>query len=245
MSEPIENSESKTENSPGPSLGDRLAALQAQQATERAAAMVSPTLTIAPGLDLPPITLATWSRLVAFSSPFVTGGPITFTDLANYLWIHHPRFGQPLDRATTRAKRDLTRRLHRYLEPRWPHLEAALRLWSLHPKFPRWLRRRLGPNRGQRQADLIATIRQHIAAAWGDNPRATSADDGTPLPCAREAYIKNLFRRELGLSFAETAALPLAQIVQHERALLVAHKGPHDLALLTREEEQIWIEADH
>lgn len=221
-----------------PSPAQRLADLKARQALHRAGAMVPVRHPVAGGrIIIEPLTLRRWGLLVATDNALVTGRPISFDDLANFCWIHCAEFDQ-FNRA---AKAQLTRTLYRWLTPRWPHLETALRLWATLPRLRR-LRRWLGPDRAQRRRELVDLARQLITDAWAEMPEAPTDPDepagpGDALPCAFAAYLGTLFPHWPPDTLAD---LPLSTIAQHARALVVDRKGAQHLTLLTPEERKIW-----
>lgn len=214
----------------------RLAQLKETRALSYAGHMVPTRQRIAGGaLTLEPLTLHRWGLLVGTGNALVTGEPITFQDLRNYVWIHSPHFGQFNDV----ARLEVTRRLDRWLTPRWPNLEAALRLWSLHPRLG-WLRRRLGPDRAARHTQLVETLREQITQAWHYMPTGGDDKDAKPgdaLPCAYGAYLATLFPH---WSPDTLESLPLTALAQYARAIIADRKGPTDLALLDPEEKSIW-----
>lgn len=224
-------------------LRDRLAAAQAQARRLRCEAFVRYTPIIA-GQRLHPLTLERYNHLLAFENPYVTGGPATLEDLCAFVWIMHPDFGQ----FAHRARRRVLRATLRALQPRTPRLTALARLWLpvLHRRpglFARLLRAALRPLAARpTAAELLATASETaahlITTALQDFP-TDSAPDGQPLPYALQAQILNLMRRELGLPFAETRHLPLAELAQHLREIL--HRATEGKApLMTPAESAVW-----
>lgn len=210
----------------------RLARLQAEQRVARDEAMVD-YQPIVCGMVLLPVSLMSMSRLRAFGNAFVTGAPASFEDIANFVWIHHPDFGQ----FAREKKEAVTRACWRALHPRWPLLNAIGHLYVTSKRF-RWLRRFLVPTAATRYAEAIDEIRRLLEEAWRDFPMADD-ENGEPVPYAFEAYILNAFRRELHMDFETVRAMPLRRVVQHLREI-IHHSNPKTMTLMTRAEAAIW-----
>jgi hypothetical protein len=215
------------------SLSARLEAAQERARRFRCEAFVEYSPIVA-GEKLRPITLETYNALVAFGNAFVMGTEIGFADIANFIWIHHPRFGQ----FNRKEKARVTRRVFDSLRPTFPNLNAAARVLSQFPRF-RILGRLTTRSESERVTEAADEIRRLIIEATQDLP--TGDEKGEPIPFAFQAYMLNLFRRELGMSFDETRAIPLRQLAQHFREVL--HNSSKGKALLlTASEAEIWRE---
>lgn len=184
------------------------------------------------GTAIRPITLESYNHLLAFESPYVTGGEPGLEDMFAFLWVHHPDFGQAHDR----ARRCALRAFLRHVTPRWPTLNGFIRFLAPFPRF-RFLRRFIRPTHAERVAEVDAEIRRLLTEALGEFPSGPA--DETPLPFSFQAQVLNLMRRELHLTFAETRALPLKQLAQHLRELIHTASAGRAL-LLTPEEAAIW-----
>jgi len=215
------------------SLADRLHAAQREALQMRAEAFVSYSPVVA-GERLNPITLGSYNALFAMRNGFVTGDGVGLVDVVNFVWLHHPAFGQ-FNRA---EKRRVSRRVFSALSPAFPAINGAVRVLAQFPGWRRlrWLAR---PTAEERQTEAIAEIFRLLCEAQSDLPRGDG--DGEPIPFAMNAHLLNLFRRELGMTFAETLALPLKQLAQHYREII--HHGSHGKAvMLTPAEAEIWRE---
>jgi hypothetical protein len=186
------------------------------------------------GLPVRPVCLASFNKLVAFENAFVTGGEVRFDDIVNFIWVHHPQFGQ----FNRRDKKRVTLEVYAALRPALPTLNDLLILLSQLPHF-RVLRRMIRPTPHERVAIAIREIRRLIAEATEELP--SGDDSGEPIPFAFQAHILNLFRRTLGMSFEETRQLPLRQLAQHYREI-VYRESKGKALLLTKEEAAIWRE---
>lgn len=199
----------------------------------RCEAFVNYAPTVA-GERLRPITLDSYNALVAFGNAFVTGEGIGFEDVANFVWLHSPAFGQ----FAREEKAQTTRRVARALTPRFPTLNLLAAFFSQFPRF-RFLRHCVRPTEGELFMAAVAEIRRLLIEATGDLP--TSDGEGEPLPFAFQAYVLNVFRRDLGMAFDETRAIPLKQVAEHFREIL-HHASGGKAILLTRDEAAIWRE---
>ena len=220
-------------NHPPGTLAERLRVAQANAQQQRAEAFVDYAPTVA-GERLRPITLGSYNALVAMCNGFVTGEGAGLLDIVNFVWLHHPHFGQ----FERREKARVTRRVVSALSPAFPVINGAVRVLCQLPGW-RVLCRLARPTAEERQAEAAAEIARLLREACGDLPRSDGA--GEPLPFAQSAHLLNFFRRELGMSFAETLALPLKQLAQHYREL-VHHATAGKALLLTPEEAEIWRE---
>lgn len=214
-------------------LSERLDRAQANAARIRCEAFVDYAPVVA-GERLRPITLGTYNALFAFGNAFVTGGAIAFEDIAGFVWLHHPNFGQ----FNRREKKAVTRRVYAALRPSFPNINGALAVISEFPRF-KLLRRFVVAHQGQRVGEAIAEIRRLISEAAGEMPRGD--ESGEPMPFAQPAQVLNLFRRYLGMSFEETRRIPMKQLAQHLREL-AHHLSDGKAILLTPEEAALWRE---
>lgn len=226
-----------------PVLASRLEEARARVVLRRVEAFVDYTPRVC-GLDLQPITLATYSRLIAFGSPFVCGGAIDTRAIANFVWIHHPRFDA--DNATDRGI--VFRRVVRALHPRFPDINAALAAFSQLPRL-RWLRRFVVPTAAQRHAEAITEIRRLVAEALDDLPRAGDPgedEDGNPKvesegpKTVMQAQILNGFARSLHLSHRDTETMPLKRVAQLLRESVIADGGGKGLSMMHPAEAKVW-----
>lgn len=214
-------------------LSERLEAAQADALRIRCESFVDYSPTVA-GETLRPITLQTYNRLLAFGNAFVTGEAAGFEDVANFVWVHSPHFGQ----FNRRAKRETTRRVYSALRPAFPTLNGALATLS---KFPRLglLGAFVVPSESDRLSAAAEEIRRLLKEATCELP--VGDGEGEPLPFAFSAYVMNLFRRHLDIPFDETEQMPLRRLAQHLREVLRHISGGKAL-LLTRSEVEIWRE---
>ena len=212
---------------------DRLKAAQAAARRVRTEAFVAYRPTVA-GIVLNPVTLGSYNALNAFGNAFVSGRSPALADVINFVWLHHPDFGQ----FHRDEKRRISRRVDCALTPHFPVLNEFLRIVCTFPRF-RFLRHLVRPSALDLQGEAVLEITRLIEEARGDFPSGEEA--GEPNAFSIHAHILNLFRRELGMTFAETLALPLKQITQHYREII--HHSTHGKALmLTRAEAEIWRE---
>ena len=213
-------------------LAEELKRAQETAARARAEAFVDYAPTVA-GETLRPITLRSYATLVATGNGFVTGAPLSFNDLVNFVWIHSPQFGQ----FNRRAKRRLTRRVFFRLNPLLSWFNEGARIAATFPRF-RWLRHLAGPTAHELQSEAVAEAARLIAEARGDFPTSDS-DSGEPAPFATQAHILNLFRRELGMTFEETLSIPMKQLTQHYREI-IHHSSRGKAVLVTPAEADVW-----
>jgi len=225
-------------------LAQRLIEVRARAARLRSEAFIDYEPMVC-GVRLRPVTLATYNRLLAFESPFVTGGPVDLEALAVFVWLHHPDFSQH----GTRARRRVLRRVHRALFPRWPRLNALLLAVSTLPRF-RWLRPLTSATEQQRHTEAAGEIRRLLDEALHDYPSPGSSEEDAEKvkrqsdapPIAFQASILNTFRRALDIPYAETEALPLKRLIQLYREVIYTSTGGKGLSLMRREEAAIWSE---
>jgi hypothetical protein len=187
------------------------------------------------GMRLQPVTLASYSRLIAFCSPFVCGLPIDFRAVFEFCWLHSPDFSAE----NAKGRRACLRRVYRYIHPRFGMLNAFCRLLAVSRRL-RWLRHFTRPTPIERLAEAVEQIRHLLDEATHDLPRG--GEDDQPAPVAFHAQILNTFRRTLALPYAEAEAMPMKRLVQLFRESMHASSGGKGLTLIHREEAQIWRE---
>lgn len=212
-----------------------LEAAQARAALRRAQALVdyAPTLC---GLRLRPVSLDSHNALLAFENGFVTGAGITLVDVVNFVWLHHPEFGQ-FNRA---AKRRVTLAVARWHYRGFHRTNDFLRSCACFPGL-RWLSHRWVTRStvATRITETITEIRRLLTEALVDFPKGD--DEGEPLPFSHPVYILNTLRRRLDIPHAETRALPLKFVAQILREC-VHHASDGKALLLTAEEAAIWAD---
>jgi hypothetical protein len=214
-------------------ISARLLGVQRGDAQRRCADFVDYAPVVC-GLVLHPITLRSYTRLIVFESAFTTEAAVTVEEIINFVWIHHPAFSQ----FAREEKAAVSRHVYRALHPRFPHLNQFFRLVALHPRY-RWVHRFTSPTAGERLAASAAEIRRLLAEALRDFPR--SAGNDTPSPVPLPAHMLNTLRRGLDLTFSEIEQMPLRRLLQHLREL-IHHADPSSVALISLDEEEIWIE---
>jgi len=213
------------------SIRQRITEHRAEIARLRCEAFVDYAPEVA-GVQLRPVTLASYNRLMAFQNPFVCGGPVDFGAVFVFVWAHHPEFGQFAQDAKQRA----LRRVYRALHPRAPNINTFVRFACQFPGW-RWLRRFARPTAEERLAEAVAEARRIVDEALHDFPLGSDDDaDRGPSPVTMQAQLLNTFRRELAMSYAETEALPLKKLVQLLRETVHHRTGGKGLSLITREE---------
>ncbi len=194
----------------------RLAAAQAAARSLRLAAFVDYEPLVC-GLRLRPVTLRTYTLLLAWRNAFVVGGPVTIKDIVQFVWAHHPRFSQFAERDRARVQRQCFRALHLG-----------------------WFRRRYSP---AAFTAAIAEIRRIVHEALADFP--AGSDDAEPLPHALAPQLVSLLLRGHPGALDFTAAchlvntLPLARLMQFIREILHRLSQGKD-ALLTPDEARVW-----
>ena len=230
---------------------DRLIAAQEAAAKLRAEAFVRYSPVVC-GQALRPLTLETYNLLVCWRNPFVCGGAVTFDAIFQFIWAHHPAFGQ----FAHEDRHEVMRAVVRSLEPRFPTLGAVSRLVIPVIAKKRWwvripcsfaFQRFITPTYEERVAEAINEIRRIIHEGLAEFPTETrtaadkSGAPGEPLPFSLQAQVLALMRRELGLSFDETRHLPLKELSQHLRELTwTLSRGK--AVLMTPAEATVWRE---
>lgn len=186
------------------------------------------------GIEVKPLTPATWSMLCATGSRFVKGETALEGDVRNYLWFHSPRYGL---KASKRVKRRALGRLTMAATQPWA------RWLGLKPSITRYC---------SVLATAVAEIETLIFEAFADAPQAKS-NKGKPLATLESQLIVE-FARELYWAPEQTRHTPLKQLFQHlrcihaskghepedagEDAMLYAHmKARNDALLAAREKE--------
>ena len=216
------------------------------------------------GLTLNPVTLASYNRLIAFDNAFAVGGPVSLEAVVSWVWVHHPKFGQIAAKAKERAFADVFRAIH----PRFPNLNAFLLVVSTLPRW-RWLRRFTVTPAQERFDEAVAHIRHLMDEALYGFPapedeeqaridreereadrrddvaggkRITEREGFTAPPAvAFQAQILNTFRRDYGMTYAETEAIPLKRLSQLWREhLWTAAPDKTGLKLMDRDEAKLW-----
>ncbi len=228
----------------------RLGDVQADLRTRRAAAFVDYAPEIC-GLKLRPVTLKTYTQLVAFGNGFVTGTHAGFKDIFQFCWIHHPEFGQFADEARLRV----LAQVHAGLTPRRPQLNAVLAV--VHPilmaaiargqwaklliPFAWGCKKLREPSSAELTATAVVEIRRVLTEALQDFP--IPGDDATPLPYSQKPLLVALITRAYPIDFATASQLvdemPLKQLVEYLREMLHRLSNGKD-KLLTREEAAVW-----
>ena len=233
-------------------FADRLKACRARAARRRSDAFVDYAPVVC-GLTLRPVTLASYNRLTAFESPFVTGGPLSVHAVCVWVWAHHPEFAQ----GATEARNRVFRAVVAATVPRFPCINGVLIAARNYPRW-RWLSRFAKPTAVENLAREIAEIRRIMAEAMAgfpaiaDDPHAIEPDDdGAPaskapqfdagVSVAFQAQILNTFCRNYRMSYAETEALPMKRLGQLWREHLYFIGGDKTgLRMMDREEAELW-----
>ena len=203
------------------------------------------------GMTLQPVTLASYNRLAAFCNGFAAGGAVTLGDVLVWVWVHHPKFAQ--DAANDRQS--VFTQASRALRPRFPRLNSAARALARYPRW-RWLSRLTVATADERFSETVAEIRRIMAEAFYGFPPAEQShaieadDDGernetftAVSSVAFQAQILNTFRRQYGMSYAETEALPLKKLSQLWREHLFYIGGDKTgLRMMDADEAALWRE---
>ena len=215
----------------------RLAEVHQAAAARRTAAFVDYAPLVC-GLALQPLTLRTYTLLLAWRNAFVCGGTVALKDIVQFVWVHQPEFGQ----FAHGPRRRLTRRVWRALHPRLPTLNTVIRFLAPLPRF-RWLRPLCRRTAAERHALAIAEIRRLVAEALADFPPPTA--DSPPAVCALTPQFVALLVRGYACDFDTArrlvAALPLAQLMQYLREILHRLSQGRD-KLITPEEAAVWAD---
>lgn len=217
------------------SIRQRITEHRAEIARLRCEAFVDYAPEVA-GVQLRPVTLASYNRLMAFQNPFVCGGPVDVGAVFVFVWAHHPEFGQFAKDAKQRA----LRRVYRALHPRAPNINTFVRFACQFPGW-RWLRRFARPTADERFGEACAEIRRLLDEALHDFPLRDDDDRESP-PVSFQAQLLNTFRRNLSLSYAEIESLPLKRLVQLLREDVYHRSNGKGLSLMSRTEAAIWRE---
>lgn len=206
-----------------------LVAHRERLARHRSAAFVRYLPAVA-GFRLRPVSLRSLERLAAFECDLGRGA---FEDLAVFVWIHHPAFGQ-----FAGVRRWLvTRRLRWRLTARWPRLAGLLlfagKLLGACQGW-RWLLGRLllglawlvtgggaAPDTAERLAAALGEARREFARARTDWPAGDDSGSAAALPCSFTAFVLNQVKgRHPQLTADEILDWPLVELVQWLRAIL-------------------------
>lgn len=193
-----------------PLVVEGLAAHRAKTARRRAIAFCDAPEYVF-GIEVKPITPATWTMLVATGSRFIKGETALEADVRNYLWFHSPDY----DLTASKRKRE--------------HVLRRFTLKATHP-WLRWLG--LKPSMNRYCTVLFATaqeIEALITDDFADAPQVTGAL-GKPMATLESQLIVE-FARELHWSPEQTRHTPLRKLFQHLRCIK-ASKGdePGDAA---------------
>lgn len=222
------------------------------------------------GLALNPVTLTSYNRLLAFDNAFAVGTPVTLEAVLGWVWVHHPEFGQ----RAAKAKRRVFGEVWRALNPRCPNFNAFIHLVSTLPRFRWMARFRVttaDERFGETVAHIRHLMDEALYGfpKGGDNEEERRIEDeereherlekeketGTSIPresqtfkpgvsVAFQAQILNTFRRDYGMSYAETEALPLKKLSQLWREhLWTTSPDKTGLKLMDREEAELWAQA--
>lgn len=221
-------------------LRERLASAQAKARRLRCEAFVRYSPSVA-GVHLLPLTLDSYNLLVAWGNPFVCGGPIAFTDIFQFIWAHHPEFGQ----FASSARRRVLLAVTRAMQPRFPTLSSIARVLAPFPRL-HWLARFIEPSSEDLLQAAIDECSRIVVEGIGEFPTDHRSCDSTgpasePLPFGLQAQVLGLMCREFGLPFSATRSMPMKELGQHLREVTwVGSKGK--ALLLTPEEVRIWDE---
>jgi hypothetical protein len=154
------------------------------------------------GVEVRPLTPATFSMLLATGNSFICGGKPTELDVRHYLWIHAPTFCHCGDPARDKKYKAALRPLDRALCEPWRKL---LGLGASHARyFPALWR-------------AVVEIRQLVENAFADAGSA-SGRPGKPL-----ATLEAFFIHEMAIAYhwvpERTRHTPLRQIIQLHRCI--------------------------
>lgn len=154
------------------------------------------------GQPVCPLTPATFSKLLAMASPFVSGGVPSGEDVAVYLWLHSPEYSHCGVVGWQARKRHALRSFSR----------------ELHQPWRRWVG--LKPSReriGAVIAIATAEIRRLVDEAFADAP-CPAGEPGTPL-ATMEGQLIHEFARAYGWKPEETRRMSLRQLFQLHRCI--------------------------
>lgn len=247
-------------------FSEQLKEVRARSARLRCEAFVD-YVPVVCGLTLNPVTLASYNRLIAFDNAFAGGGPVSVEAILGWVWVHHPEFGQMAAKAKERAFAQVWRALH----PRFPNLNAFLLVVSTLPRWRWLRRFTVATeqerfaaavahirhlmdealygfptpedeeqariDREEREADRREMGTKNIRGEHFIDPEGYQA----PPAIAFQAQILNTFRRDYGMSYAETEALPLKRLAQLWREhMWTAAPDKTGLRLMDRDEAKLW-----
>lgn len=251
-----------------PNFAERIAEVRNRSAKLRCEAFVDYSPVVC-GMVLNPVTLASYNRLIAFENAFAVGGPVDVEAILTWVWVQHPEFGQ----MAGKAKQRVFARTLRALSPACPNFNAFVHLVSTLPRF-RWMARWRVPTPQDRFDEAVEMIRHLMEEALYGFPRQTRDEEAERLDAeeraaeraeieretgkkqrkesrfdpgaaiAFQAQILNTFRRDYGMSYAETEALPLKRLSQLWREHLWTHANDKTgLKLMDPEEAKLWAGA--
>lgn len=212
------------------------------------------------GLTLNPVTLGSYNRLIAFNNAFAVGGPVSVDAILSWVWVHHPEFGQ----FAVKAKQRVFAKVWWHLHPRCPNLNAFIDIVSTLPRW-RWMRCFRVPTHAERFNAAVEHIRHIMQEALYGFPAPETADmeridreernadrreNGqrvemerfeAPPAIAFQAQVLNTFRREYGMSYAETESIPLKKLAQLWREhLWTSGADKTGLKLMDHDEARLW-----
>lgn len=157
------------------------------------------------GIEVLPLSPATFSMLLATESHFVVGGLPTEADVRNYVWFHSRLYAHCGVRTWPLRKRAALWRLDAMLKQAW---RRPLR-WCGH-----------GPSIHRYHAALvlaITQIRHLVDQAFADAPSA-SGRPGKPV-ATMEAQLIHRFAEAYGWSPDRTRTAPLRRLFQLDRCI--------------------------
>lgn len=223
---------------------EQLAAAQATAHRLRIAAFVDYAPLVC-GVALRPVTLRTYTLLLGWGNAFVCGGPVALKDIVQFIWAHHPAFGQ----FATRDRRRVVRRVEAELRPAFPTLSAVSRTLTPFLARGRWFARQVAratrhfirPTAAELTLAAIAEIRRILHEALHDFPPGD--DDAPPSPYALTPQFVSLMVRGYSLDFPTARSLvsdlPLKELIEYIREILHRLSRGKD-KLLTAEEARVW-----
>lgn len=228
----------------------RLAAVNATTRQLRIAAFVDYAPFVC-GIALQPVTLRSYNLLLGWNNAFVSGGAVTAKDIAQFVWLHHPEFGQFAEK----SRRRVFRQIDSALRPALPGINALAHIFfplvagvAARRRFPVILsplafilRRIVRPTAEERYHAAVAEIRRILNESLHDFP--ISGDEDDPLPYALSPQLVSLMVRGYGLEF-ETARrlvseLPLKELLEYIREVVHRFSKGKD-KLLTAAQARVW-----
>jgi hypothetical protein len=199
------------------------------------------------GVRLRPLTLPTYTTLLGFKNAFVCGTEIELKHIVQFVWLHHPEFGQ----FNVAGLRTVARAVSRSLTPFSPWVTKSARFFLPFLSRRWWLIPVVWPLRffarcathEELLAAAIDEIRRLVHEATHDFP--CSGDDEKPAPYALTAGIVSLLHRGYSMDFTSARALastlPLKQLLEFVREVLYRASQGKD-KLLTAAEAKVWAD---